>query len=114
MRYATIESYVIALVCIAMTQSYAMVIPPTSYKNKQFTYILSPMHKSYIRSDNHCKSIDTIIRSTNHCKYPQTTYYMSKYNGEDENNKDIPIEKERQDKKKTFIAVIHRCTTRDT
>jgi len=93
---------VIALVCKAMTQSYAlMVTPPTSYKLIRCASIPSFIHKPYIRSDNHCKSIDTIIRSSNHCKYPQTTtHYMSKYDGEDENNEDVPIEKERQDKNK--------------
>ena len=111
MRYATIN--VVALVCTAMTQSYAlMVIPPTSYSNTRCTFISSSIHKSYIRSNNHCKSIDTIIhqqsyvQSTDHCKYPQTTHYMSKYNGEDENNEDVPIEKERQDKNKPTSSFI--------
>ena len=114
MRYTTIKSYVVALVCTAMTQSYAlMVIPPTSYsKHTRCTFISSSIHKSYIRSNNHCKSIDTIIhqqsyvQSTDHCKYPQTTHYMSKYDGEDENNEDVPIEKERQDKNKPTSSFI--------
>ena len=94
MRYATIKSYVIALVCTAMTQSYALMVISSSYKHstsscmhRRCTTFSSSIHKSY-------------IASTDHCKYPQTTYYLSKYNGEDENNEDVPIEKERQDKKK--------------
>jgi len=96
MRYATIKSYVIALVCLMTHSSYALMAIPPSYK----------LIRCASTSSNHYKSIDTIIhqrsyvQSSNHCKYPQPTHYMSKYDGEDENNEDVPIEKERQDKNK--------------
>ena len=103
MRYTKIKSYVVALVCTAMTQSYALMVIPPSYKL---------IRSASISSSNHYKSIDTIIhlrsyvQSSNHCKYTQTSQYMSKYDGEDEKNEDVPIEKERQDENKLTSSFI--------